>query len=90
MTCICMISFSSVDQTVHLLLKKQKTTYNFSSSKIIQQVHKKKNFDYKKLSFSTYQYLVGYPFIQMTSFNRFDTESTNFFVICVDTVPNPK
>ena len=77
-----MISFNSIDQTVHLLLKKQKTTYNFSSSKIIQQVHKR-NFDYKKLTFSTYQYLVGYPFIRMTSFNRFGTESTNFSVTSV-------
>ena len=35
---ICMISFSSIDQTVHFLLKKKIITYNFSSSKIIQQV----------------------------------------------------
>ena len=35
---ICMISFSSSDQTVHFLLKKKIITYNFSPSKIIQQV----------------------------------------------------
>ena len=35
---ICMISFSSIGQTVHFLLKKKIITYNFSSSKIIQQV----------------------------------------------------
>ena len=35
---ICMISFSSIDQTVHFLLKKKIITYNLSPSKIIQQV----------------------------------------------------
>ena len=35
-----MISFSSIDQTVHFLLKKKIITYNFSPSKIIQQVTK--------------------------------------------------
>ena len=35
---ICMISCSSIDQTVHFLLKKKIITYNFSPSKIIQQV----------------------------------------------------
>ena len=35
---ICMISFSSIDQTVHFLLKKKIITYNFSPSKSIQQV----------------------------------------------------
>ena len=35
---ICMISFSSIAQTVHFLLKKKLITYNFSPSKIIQQV----------------------------------------------------
>ena len=35
---ICMISFSSIDQIVHFLLKKKIITYNFSPSKIIQQV----------------------------------------------------
>ena len=61
--------------------KKQHTIFHLPklSNKYIKNI----NFGYKKLSFSTYQYLVGYPFIRMTSFNRFGTESTNFFVISV-------
>ena len=35
---ICMISFSSIDQTVHFLLRKKTITYNFSPSTVIKQV----------------------------------------------------
>ena len=60
--------------------KKQNTIFHLPK---LSNKYKKKNFDYKKLTFSTYQYLVGYPFIWMTPFNRFGAESTNFFVTSV-------
>ena len=87
-----MISFSSIDQTVHLLLKKQKTTYNFSSSKIIQQVtYIKRTFRLQKANFfyiSISSWISIHPndFIQ-SIWHGIDQLLCD---ICADTVPNPK
>ena len=86
-----MISFSSVDQTVHLLLKKQKTTYNFSSSKIIQQVHKKKKFRLEKAKFF-YISLSSWISIHSNDFIQSIWHGIDQLLcdICADIVPNPK
>ena len=86
---MCMISFGSVDQTVHLLLKKQKTTYNFSSSKIIQQVHKKK-FRLQKAKFF-YISISSWISIHPNDFIHSIWHGIDQLLcdICADTVPNP-
>ena len=52
---------------------------NFSSVKIIWPRHKMKVPNAKYFLFHHNSYLVEYPFIRITSFSRFGTESTNFF-----------
>ena len=52
---------------------------NFSRVKIIWPRHKMKVPNAKYFLFHHNSYLVEYPFIRITSFSRFGTESTNVF-----------
>ena len=74
-----LVSVTLTIRIVHFLLKQKQTMRSFSRVKVIWPRHKMKVPNAKYFLFHHNSYLVEYPFIRITSFSRFGSESSSFF-----------